>query len=92
MNDLQISILGYTFSQLVLNIQAQANGTVTFSDNFADLPVTLSLAANGNNFFTITGGDFDFIRLDSSDAQFQIGHGRGATFVTVAILRRRHSL
>lgn len=66
-NNLTISLVGHTFNTLILNIEAYTNGFVTFTDNFGDPSVKLSLNGNGNNFFTITGNDFSWISLSTTD-------------------------
>lgn len=57
---LTISIDGYTIDSLILNINASSNGYVRFSDG-ATTSSVFALSGSGNNFFTITGGDFDFL-------------------------------
>lgn len=48
-----------TFSKLQLNINADADGTVTFTGVPGSPPTfTFNVSANGQNFFTITGEDF----------------------------------
>jgi hypothetical protein len=66
LDDLTISLVGKTFSELVLNIETGSNGSVVFTDNFGDTPVTEPLKKNGNNFFTITGADFAWIKFAST--------------------------
>jgi len=77
LDNLTISLVGFTFNQLVVNLEAQNNGTVTFSDNFGETAVS-TLGGNGNNFFTITGSpteNFTWIKFVSSDTLFTIGGG-----------------
>ena len=50
------------FQSLILNIDALDNGTVAFNDG-TNTSSPFALAKNGNNFFTITGGDFSFIEF-----------------------------
>lgn len=65
-DNLTISLVGKTFSDMNINIETGANGSVTFTDNFGDTPVTESLSKNGNNFFTISGADFSWIKFTST--------------------------
>ncbi len=57
---LTISVDGSSINTLILNIQAGSDGYVTFTDGVTTSNV-FSLSDNGNNFFTITGGPFDYI-------------------------------
>lgn len=58
-SSLTVSIVGgATFTQLVLNINALINGTVTFSAPGETTSAPFAVSANGQNFFTITGGPF----------------------------------
>ena len=70
-NDLKISIPGYTFNTLILNVEAQDNGTITFSDG-TETTAPFNINGSGNNFFTITGGDFPYIELASSNTTFEV--------------------
>jgi WD40 repeat protein len=58
---LKISLPGYTFDTLILNVEAVTNGTIQFGDNFGDVSGSFTLDPNGNNFFTITGDNFGFV-------------------------------
>lgn len=69
-DNLKIALLGYTFDKLILNIEAQSDGSVTFTDKFSDTPVTMALSGAGNNFFTITGADFQWIDLTTTDGTY----------------------
>jgi hypothetical protein len=60
------SILPATFSTLVLNIDTSANGTVTFTGSPGGTSTTFNLSQNGNNFFTITGENFDFVSFTTT--------------------------
>jgi hypothetical protein len=53
------------FSTLVLNIDATANGTVTFTGSPGGTSSSFNLSQNGNNFFTITGENFDFVSFQT---------------------------
>lgn len=53
------SILPATFSTLVLNIDASQNGSVIFTGNPGGPSASFALSGNGNNFFTISGENFD---------------------------------
>ena len=57
---LTISIAGYTIDTLILNINAGRDGYVRFTDGATDSSV-FALSSSGNNFFTVTGGGFDFL-------------------------------
>jgi hypothetical protein len=57
---LSISVTGHDFSKLILNIEADADGKVRFTDGIATSSL-FDVSKNGNNFFTITGGPFSFI-------------------------------
>ena len=57
LNQLLIDIPGATFTSLILNIDAAAAGSVTFTvteDNGMTTQGTFALGASGENFFTIT--------------------------------------
>lgn len=64
---LSIAVVGKTFDSLILNINAvdHTNGTVRFTDGVTT-SAAFALDDDGSNFFTITGGDFAFIRFDTS--------------------------
>lgn len=57
---LTISVDGYDIDTLILNINASTDGYVQFSDG-TDTSSVFALSGAGNNFFTITGGGFDFL-------------------------------
>jgi hypothetical protein len=76
LDNLTISLIGFTFTQLVVNIEAVDDGTITFSDNFGESSLPLTLDGGGNNFFTLSdlaGRDLTFIHFVSSDTLFTIG-------------------
>jgi hypothetical protein len=50
-----------------LNIHASANGFVTFNDALGFSATTLAVGDSGGNFFTLTGGDLNFITLAASN-------------------------
>ena len=75
-NDLKISIPGYTFDTLILNVEAQDGGTIQFSDG-TETTANFNLSGSGNNFFTITGGDFPYIELTSSNTIFEVNVSDG---------------
>ena len=57
LNQLLIDIPGATFTSLILNIDAAANGSVSFTvteDNGQTTQGTFALGGSGENFFTIT--------------------------------------
>ena len=57
LQDLTIDLPGYTFTSLILNVDAAANGSITFivtEDNNQQFTQTFSLGDSGENFFTIT--------------------------------------
>jgi hypothetical protein len=55
-----------TFAKLILNIDSLLDGFVTFSDG-VDTSASFALDADGENFFTITGGPFNFIEFTTDD-------------------------
>jgi hypothetical protein len=73
---------GLVFQKIVFNIEVFDATNITFTDNFGDTPVTMSLPGNGNGFFTIfsTQGDLSWIEATSGDRTFevQVGHGKDA--------------
>ena len=71
---LKIEVVGQLISKLILNIDAIADGFVTFSDG-VDTSAPQALAGNGNNFFTITGGPFSFIEFTATSAVAAIAIG-----------------
>lgn len=75
-SNLAISLVGHTFNTLILNIEAQSNGSVTFADNFGD-SVVASLTGAGNNFFTLTGNNFSWIGFTTTTSG-SYGHGPSA--------------
>jgi hypothetical protein len=75
LDNLTISLIGFTFTQLVVNIEAANNGTIIFSDNFGET-ANGTLSGSGNNFFTLTGSpteNLTWIKFVSSDTTFTIG-------------------
>jgi hypothetical protein len=81
-NYLKVSVPGYLFDALVWNLEAENNGTVYFKDNLGDTSSIFSLSGNGSNFFTITGSNFQYIELFSTDTSFNIGTHRKPILVT----------
>ncbi len=81
-NYLKVSVPGYMFNYLVWNLEAENNGTVYFKDNIGDTSSIFSLSGSGNNFFTISGSNFQAIELFSSDTSFNIGTHRHPILVT----------
>ncbi len=65
-SNLQTEIVTHTFGTFILNIDASANGLVTFTDNFGDVSTAFALDKNGDNFFTITGDNFQWIKFDTT--------------------------
>jgi hypothetical protein len=65
-DNLTITLLWYTFDELVLNIETSKNGSVAFTDNFGDTSAVESLNKHGNNLFTITGANFTWINFASA--------------------------
>jgi len=64
-SQLSISASASAFNKLVLNIDSRLNGTVTFTDGvMTSNPFPLD--QNGQNFFTITGGPFNFIQFTTA--------------------------
>jgi len=57
---------GYTFSKLQLNINASANGSVTFQGDPGGFSNPFDLSRNGNNIFTITGENFNSVSFFTS--------------------------
>lgn len=57
---LMVDVVGHTFDTLILNIEANANGEVAFTDGSSTSSL-FGISASGSNFFTITGGPFSFI-------------------------------
>jgi hypothetical protein len=55
------SIIPATFSSIVLNINATQDGSVTFTGSPGGMSMSFALSGNGENFFTITGENFDFV-------------------------------
>jgi hypothetical protein len=80
-NDLKISIAGNTFGELSLDIEAQDIGSVTFTDNFGDTPVVMTLNGNGQNFFDITGANFSFISFTTTDGIYNTGTKKDPVYV-----------
>jgi len=66
-SQLRIEIPGQTFNKLVLNIDSLLDGRVEFSDGVGPASGNFPLNANGQNFFTITGGPFAFIEFRTSN-------------------------
>jgi hypothetical protein len=73
--NLSIGLVGHTFGTMVLNIEAQSDGWVTFTDNLGDISSAFALSGAGNNFFTITGDNFSWIDLTTTGLG-TYGHGR----------------
>ena len=66
LTQLRIDPTNFTPSLIILNIDASANGTVTFNDALGLSATTLAVGGNGSNFFTLSGGDLNFITLAAS--------------------------
>ncbi len=81
-NYLKVSVPGYQFDYLVWNLEAENAGTVYFKDNLGDISSIFSLSGSGNNFFTISGANFQYIELFSSDTSFNTGTNRHPILVT----------
>jgi hypothetical protein len=62
---LKIDPTNFLSSKMIVNIDASADGFVTFNDALGASQV-LAVDGNGNNFFTLTGGDLNFITLSAS--------------------------
>ena len=63
--ELTISVVDKTLTSVIFNIDATADGTVTFSDGDGVGP-TFNLDGNGQNFFTITGVAGGFLSFETS--------------------------
>jgi hypothetical protein len=91
-SQLQISFDdGTPFQTLILNIEANANGKVTFFDNLGDVSGVFNISKNGNNLFSLSGDDFSFIKfkttvgvveVDISDDVKQVRIGASVTNVS----------
>jgi hypothetical protein len=57
---------GDTFSKLVLNINADLDGFVTFTGVPGGSSIAFAVDDNGANFFTITGEDFTSVTLNTT--------------------------
>jgi hypothetical protein len=66
LTSLKIDPTNFLASLMILNITASANGYVTFNDALGASAITIAVSGNGNNFFTLTGGDLNFITLAST--------------------------
>ena len=55
-----------TFSQLILNINATQDGFVTFTGSPGGTSSSFALNGGGQNFFTITGENFDFVSFTTT--------------------------
>ena len=67
-SQLMLSAAGSTLSSVILNINASSDGFVQFSDGSSSSTL-FALSANGQNFFTITGGPFTTLSIKTfSDA------------------------
>lgn len=69
-NNLTISLdqAGWTFSKIVLNINAITDGFVTFNGTPGGASSQFALGANGENFFTITGEAFSSLSFTTTVA------------------------
>jgi hypothetical protein len=58
---------GLVFQKIIFNIDVFDATNITFTDNFGDTPVTMSLPGHGSGFFTIysTQGDLSWIEATS---------------------------
>lgn len=66
---ISLGALNATFSTLVLNINASTNGMVRFFGMPGGVSDMFALNGNGNNFFTLTGEDFQSVRFEATGAQ-----------------------
>ena len=55
-----------TFSQLILNINATQDGFVTFTGSPGGTSSSFALNGGGQNFFTISGENFDFVSFTTT--------------------------
>jgi hypothetical protein len=55
------TIIPATFTTLILNIDSSVDGTVTFTGDPGGTSASFALSGNGNNFFTITGENFNTV-------------------------------
>ena len=89
LRNLTVDIPGATFTSLILNVDAAANGTINFvvtEDNGQQTAGSFSLGASGQNFFTITAINGQRIQnvafttnVDVADvAQVRIGGAQAA--------------
>jgi hypothetical protein len=62
---LKIDPSNFLSSKMIINIDASADGFVTFNDALGAIQ-TLAVDGKGSNFFTLTGGDLNFITLSAS--------------------------
>jgi hypothetical protein len=74
LTQLTIDPRNFTTEKIILNIFASANGFVTFNDATGSAATTLAITGStgprgnsGSNFYTLTGGDLDFITLAASN-------------------------
>lgn len=65
---LSISLVGASLGTVILNIEASANGFVTFADG-SGLGGTFALSGNGSNFFTATGVTGGFLSFTTFNSQ-----------------------
>lgn len=68
---LKIELDGLAFNSLILNIDADADGLVQFTDG-TETSGTFALSSSGSNFFTITGGTFPYIQFTTYGANVSI--------------------
>ena len=83
-DDLTVQLIGNTISELILNIETNANGQVDFLADGVFSNNDWSLTGNGNNFFDITGvgGDFTTLQFTIHDmALVNIGTHKDPNFV-----------
>jgi hypothetical protein len=66
---LKIDPTNFLASKMIVNIDASADGFVTFNDALGAIQ-TLAVDGKGENFFTLTGGDLNFITLSASTGIF----------------------
>jgi hypothetical protein len=69
---LKIQVEGKQMKSLIVNIDSDDNGYVQFSDNLGDISSFFSLDRNGNNFFTVTGGTWDWVQFQTSSSNVSV--------------------
>lgn len=80
---LKFSIPGYTFDEIIFNLDGFVDGTVSFANNLGDVSGLYDLGGSGENFFTLSGDDFEWVSFTAQATSYDSINGPGVNIVQV---------